>query len=587
VKSTDLAAEYKIDIGGPLDPSMAEHLLELRVETTTALPDVCTMRFAEADPDGSGELTVIDNKKFAIGALVKVKLSAAAGGSLKEVFDGEITTIEADIGARADGAPQIELIVTAHDRSHRMHRRTTTRTLRQMTVTDLARKVAKDHGLKVGTLATLPGGPAEVLHQVGETDWGFLSRLVRGQGGELDVSAGALHIIDPTKSVAPVAELMWGETLERFRPRISSVGQVEKVQVYGWDPKAKKEILETKPVEASTPVQKTDLDKAAKGATVSVVTAPVAAKGDATGQAGAIAARIGHERVQAEATATGNPLLLAGSYVDIKGVGTRFGGTHRIVSAVHVYGRRGYRTRLTLGAGGRPLAEVIGASSNGKGHNFADHLVIGIVTGNKDPDKLGRVKVQYPTLGGDAAVESGWARIVRGASGKERGVVALPEVNDEVVVGFQHGDVRQPFVLGALYNGKDTPGADLVKDTSSLAARFPRDLDVATKKKTILAADEGVTVTSSKGPFELAAGKEIKIAASKGGPPSAITIETTGEIKMDGKQGVQITATGPLKITSQAPVTVESTAMLQLKGSVVQVQASGMLQLQGATVMIG
>ena len=56
---------------------------------------------------------------------------------------------------------------------------------------------------------------------------------------------------------------------------------------------------------------------------------------------------------------------------------------------------------------------------------------------------------------------------------------------------------------------------------------------------------------------------------------------------MDGKQGVQITATGPLKITSQAPVTVESTAMLQLKGSIVQVQASGMLQLQGATVMIG
>jgi phage protein D/phage baseplate assembly protein gpV len=587
VKSTELAAEYKITIGGsPLDPSVTAHLVEMRVETTTALPDVCAMRFTEAEPDGTGQLTIIDNAKFKLGAPVTVKLAEAAGGSLQEVFDGEITTIEADLGARHDGAPQLELIVTAHDRSHRMHRLTKTRTFRQVTVTDVARKIAGEHGLKVGKLAAIGGSPAETMHQVGETDWQFCSRIVSGHGGELDVAAGALSIIDPTKAVAPVAELMWGETLERFRPRISAVGQVEKVQVYGWDPKTKKEVMQEGIVKASTPVQKAAVDGVAAGSTVSVVTAPVSTTGDAKARAGAIAARVGHARVQAEATAVGNPLLLAGSFVDVKGVGTRFGGTHRIVSAVHVYGRHGYRTRLTLGAGGRPLAEAIGASSNGKGHNFADHLVVGLVSDNKDPDKLGRVKVKYPTLGGDG-VESGWARIVRGASGKERGVVALPAVNDEVVVAFQHGDVRQPFVLGALYNGKDTPGADLVKEASSLAARFPRDLDVATKKKTILAADEGVTVTSAKGPFELAAGKEIKIAASKGGPPSAITIETTGEIKMDGKQGVQITATGPLKITSQAPVTVESTAALQLKGSIVQVQASGMLQLQGATVMIG
>ena len=72
-----------------------------------------------------------------------------------------------------------------------------------------------------------------------------------------------------------------------------------------------------------------------------MVTAPVSTDGDAKARAGAIAARVGHARVQAEATAVGNPLLLAGSFVDVKGVGTRFGGTHRIVSAVHVYGRTG------------------------------------------------------------------------------------------------------------------------------------------------------------------------------------------------------------------------------------------------------
>ena len=96
-----------------------------------------------------------------------------------------------------------------------------------------------------------------------------------------------------------------------------------------------------------------------------------------------------------------------------------------------------------------------------------------------------------------------------------------------------------------------------------------------------------MTVTASKGPIEITAAKEMKLTASKGGPPSAMTIETTVQIKMTGKMGVEIASSGPLKITSQAPVTVESTAALQLKGSVVQVQASGLLQLSGASVMIG
>lgn len=586
MNSAGLVAEYQIQIAGSqLDHSISAQLVDLRLETTNALPDVCTMRFTEADPSGSDQLKIIDNPTFALGAALTVKLAAACEGSLTAVFDGEITTIEAELGSRHGGEPVLELIVSGHDRSHRMHRVTTTRTFRQVTVTDVARKLAQEHGLRIGTIAPIGGDPAEVLHQVGETDWSFLSRLISGHGGELDVAGGALHVIDPTSSEQPVAELHFGENLERLRPRVSTVGQVAKVQVYGWDPKAKKEIVQVAEAKASTPVQSSGLDGAVSGTTVLVATTPVSSTGDAKARAGAIAARIGQERVQGEATATGDPRLLAGSYVDIKGVGTRFGGTHRIVSAVHLFGPRGYQTRLVLGAGGRPLADAVGGRSNGQRHGFADHLAIGIVTSNDDPEGLGRVKVSYPTLG--EGVESGWARVVRESSGKERGVVALPHVNDEVVVGFHHGDVRRPFVLGALFNGKDTPGADLVKASSSLAARFPRDLDVATQQKVILAADNGIAVTAKSGPVEISAGKEMKLAASADGPPSELRIQTTGQIKMDGAQGIEITASGPLKITSKAPVTVESTAALQLKGSVVQVQASGVLQLSGATVMLG
>ncbi len=582
--STDLSAACKIALGGAdLDPTLAARVVELRVETTTALPDVCTIRFTEMSPDGTGELAVIDDARFKLGAPLSVKLARAIGGQLAAVFDGEITTVEAELGASRSGDAVLELTVVGHDRSHRMHRRTTTRTFRQMTVTDIARKMAGEHGLTVGALANIGGGAPEVRHQVGETDWAFLARLVANHGGELDITGGALQIVDPETTARPVAELIFGENLERFRPRMSSVGQVEKVTVHGWDPTRKKEIVQTATLKASTTVQNASVDGDVSGATVHIPTAPVSTDDEVKAQAQAAASHIGHERVQATAVAAGDPRLLAGAHVAISGVGTRFAGTHRIVSAVHSYGVRGYATHLTLGAGGRPLAEAVAGAR--RQHAFADHLAIGIVTANDDPDKLGRVKIKYPTLGGE--VESGWARLVLGAAGKERGVVALPEVNDEVVVGFEHGDVRRPFVLGALFNGVDTPGTELVKPASSLAARFPRDLDVATKKKAVVAADEGVSVTSAKGPFEVAAGTELKLAASAGGTPSALSIETTGQIRMNGKQGVEIEATGPLKITSKAPVTVESTAALQLKGAVVQVQASGVLQLSGATVMLG
>ena len=582
--STDLSAGCKITLGGgDLDPTLAARVVELRVETTAALPDVCTIRFTEMSPAGSGDLTVIDDARFKLGAPLSVKLGKAIGGQLASVFDGEITTVEAELGASLAGEPVLELTVTGHDRSHRMHRSTTTRTFRQMAVTDIARKMAGEHGLKVGRLANLGGGAPEVRHQVGESDWTFLARLVGTHGGELDIAGGALHIVDPAKATGAAAELIFGENLQRFRPRMSSVGQVGEVTVHGWDSKSKKELVQTAKPKAATAVQNSTVDGAVSGTTVHIPTAAVSTVDEAKAQAQAAATHIGHERVQATAVAAGDPKLLAGEYVSIAGVGKRFGGTHRIVSAVHSYGVHGYTTRLTLGAGGRPLAETMNGAR--RSHAFADHLAIGIVTDNKDPDKLGRVKIKYPTLGGE--VESGWARVVWGAAGKERGVVALPEVNDEVVVGFEHGDVRRPFILGALFNGADTPGADLVKATSSLAGRFPRDLDVATKKKVLAAADEGVTVKSAKGPFEVAAGTELKLAASAGGTPSALTIETTGQIRMNGRQGIEIEATGPLKITSKAPVTVESTAALQLKGSIVQVQASGVLQLSGATVMLG
>jgi len=81
--------------------------------------------------------------------------------------------------------------------------------------------------------------------------------------------------------------------------------------------------------------------------------------------------------------------------------------------------------------------------------------VVGIVTNNQDPEGMGRVKVNFPWLSADD--ESYWARVAAPMAGNNRGAWFLPEVNDEVLVAFEHGDVRAPYVLGALWNGQDAP----------------------------------------------------------------------------------------------------------------------------------
>ena len=89
------------------------------------------------------------------------------------------------------------------------------------------------------------------------------------------------------------------------------------------------------------------------------------------------------------------------------------------------------------------------------------------VSDANDPQKQGRVKLTFPWLS-DTYV-SDWARTVQPGAGKDRGALVLPEVGDEVLVLFEQGDIRRPYVLGGLYNGVDTPpsGSPTLIDGSS------------------------------------------------------------------------------------------------------------------------
>jgi uncharacterized protein involved in type VI secretion and phage assembly len=82
-------------------------------------------------------------------------------------------------------------------------------------------------------------------------------------------------------------------------------------------------------------------------------------------------------------------------------------------------------------------------------------LVEALVENNVDPEGMGRVKLKFPTL--PDMPSSFWARLVMPMAGQNRGWMTIPEINDEVLVAFVHGDINHAIVLGSLYNGVDTP----------------------------------------------------------------------------------------------------------------------------------
>jgi uncharacterized protein involved in type VI secretion and phage assembly len=216
------------------------------------------------------------------------------------------------------------------------------------------------------------------------------------------------------------------------------------------------------------------------------------------------------------------------------------------------------------------------------GHERAGRVygvVIGVVTNNQDPDGLGRVKLKFPWLSDDD--ESRWARLVTPMAGPGRGLYFLPEVDDEVLVMFEHGLVEHPFVLGALWNGRDKPPADngdgannlrLIKSRSGHTITLD-DEDgkgkIAVVDRTgnnavvIDSADNTVTVTSG-GDLILKAQGAITLESSGGDVTikcRSLAVEAQQSFGLKAGQGGKVEAQAGLSIDCPAGVNVNQGAL--------------------------
>lgn len=430
-------------------------LASIEIDGSLYLPAMFVIRLN--DP----ELKWVDDSSLAIGTAITISMVDSLQGS-QQLIEGEITALEPEFTREGF----IRTVVRGYDKSHRLQRVRATKTFLQMTDSDIASSVIGSAGLQANCTAT------SALHDYvlrdNETAYDFLQRLARRNGFVVVVDGGKVTFGSPGGDAgSSVATLEFGTNLREFRPRLTAAAQADSGSVYGWDPKQKDKILGTASTPASMNSLGTDGHSAASkfGSTgeLAVVDIGVADQGDAQERAKALLTRARTGDVHAHGVCSGNAKLKPGVKVDIKTVGTRFSGTYTIGRSLHRYDAiEGYITEFDVsnGSGETAATMVAGPSPVVMQGAIERNVVIGVVTDNNDAQGgLSRVKVKFPWMppADGTEIESAWARLSAPMAGSGRGVLFFPEIGDEVLVAFDHGDPTRPYVIGALWNGQDAP----------------------------------------------------------------------------------------------------------------------------------
>jgi uncharacterized protein involved in type VI secretion and phage assembly len=209
------------------------------------------------------------------------------------------------------------------------------------------------------------------------------------------------------------------------------------------------------------------------------------------------------------------------------------------------------------------LLTALAPSRSDTGRQYG--VVIGIVTNNQDPDELGRVKLRFPWLSDQ--YESNWARVATPMAGADRGLYWLPEIDDEVLVAFEHGRIEFPYLLGGLWNGKDVPIEK--NDQGKNNVRMLRSRSGHTIKLDDSAGAERIEV------WDKSEKNRLTIDTAK----NTITIVADSDITINSVNGKIILSGKGVDIRSDADVSLNASSSATLK-------ASGQMTIKGATIAL-
>jgi Rhs element Vgr protein len=462
---------------------------------------------------------------------------------------------------------------------------------------DIIKQVIGNHPGVTSTVAATTT-KHEQLYQYQATDWDFILARAEANGLIILNDENKITVAKPKPVGSSALEVIYGTSLYDFDLKVSSYNQLKDVESSSWD--ISKQKVEKVKSKKAAEAKHGDLDakklsKVMGTKTYNLSSSVPLIKSELSSWADGFATRSALCKLSGSVSFTGNAAPNLNSVLKLSGLGKHFDGDGYISGVHHHIGEGNWKTTCILGLNSKYATQAypdLNGLPTGGLLPAVSGLQIGIVTKvDADPEGQMRIKVKLPTWDNTKEI---WARLSSFYASKQFGIFFLPEIEDEVIIGFFNDDPRFPVILGSMYNGKNkspyTPEAGnnikAIVTREKMKIEFDEEKKIITietpAKNTIIIDDDAKSITlkdqnknivkMSADGISLDSAKDIKITAK-------------GNINIEAKQKIVLKATADL-VAEGMNIKQKAKTALTLEGLTAELKASTQATIKGAMVMI-
>lgn len=566
------------------------------IEVETALNKIPMARVIIYDGDFSKQnFEGSESGKFDPGKEIEI-LAGHSTTEQKSIFKGII--VEHGVALRYRGG--LSMTLYCYDPAIALTQGSKNRVFEKKKDSDAFSTIAGDYkGVSISCKATSVKHP--MLLQYFSTDWDFILARAEANGYVAVVEKGKVDLGPPETSASADVEVMLAQDLYDFDLRVNALFQSDKAEAQAWsysDQKLVSGASATAKEDAAGDLKGSKLKSVVNTKDYLLTSAAPLTEGELKAWATGEIQRRALSRLQGKVTFTGTAKVKTGGTLKLGGLGKHLNGVAYVTGLRHELKGGLWTTTAMLGLSPESHSKRHLQMSAPRASGLLP-AVSGLHQGvvmkiDKDPDGESRVQVSIATL--DKEEVGIWARMTHYYASKKGGFYFMPEVGDEVILGFLNDDPRHPVILGSLYSSKIKPGykADSKNETKAIVTDSELKIEFDEKKKQILIETPGgnkVTICDDDKKVEIEDSNKNTFTLDNKG----ITLKSGKDINLKAAQGkVAIEALNGVEIKAKAGDFKAEALNVQLKGKVglkaegVQAELSGsaMTTIKGGLVKI-
>ncbi len=540
-----------------------------------------------ADGDVSTEeFPITDGDRFPPGAEIGIS-ATYDDGELVSLFKGIVTSVR----IRTQDS-QSRLEVTCRDKAIRMTLSRHSAVREAQKDSDILSTLISDAGLTADVEATTIEHP--VLVQSRCTDWDFLLTRADANGFTVNVFEGKVAVKAPAPDTAAVLTVTYGLDIISFDMEVDARHQYATYSVESWDPANLKKLSTQESPSAGPKIGNltpTALAEVGGNADILLTTSAPVDASDLTVIAKARATRTGLSALRGFVVFQGSGLAKPGETLEIKGLGDRFSGTGLIGSVFHTIEDGSWQTEVGLGLkshwhSDRP-DEAESPAAAGLVPPVSGLQLATVTKIDEDPDGMFRIQVSLTLVGGDDNDALIWARYSSPYASNGVGLVTLPEIGDEVVVGFLDDNPTYPIILGSLHGSSQalpiTPAAE--NNTKTFLTREKLKLEFDEGNKVITVETPGgnkVVLDDTDGSITMTDKNGNSVTLDSSG----ITLDSASDISLKAKANISVTAGSDATVSGMNVTLSADTALKAAGNASAELSAGGTTKVAGAMVQI-